>query len=87
MKTTYLFISILALSLAVSCAQTATKKPAKIKNLGPLDMNATSAPMNGFNYYNLPPNAPVMEKPKSAKNTKPASSVSPVKKATVKKVK
>ncbi|MBC7428551.1 MAG: hypothetical protein H7336_08075 [Bacteriovorax sp.] len=86
MKTTSLILSILALAFTVSCADMSTKKMAskpKMKTLGPLDLNAKSAPINGYNYYALPSNAPVMEKQKTSKNTK--TTTTPVKKSVIKK--
>ncbi|MEA9358402.1 hypothetical protein SHI21_19355 [Bacteriovorax sp. PP10] len=86
MKSTHLLFSFLILSLLSSCSQFNTdaqaknaKIKAKVKSESPVDLNAKSAPMNGYNYYNLP-GAPTMEKKQqTSKNVKPA------KKAAVKK--
>jgi hypothetical protein len=86
MKSTHLLFSFLILSLVSSCSQFNTdakaknaKIKAKAKSESPVDLNAKSAPMNGYNYYNLP-GAPTMEKKQqTSKNVKPA------KKSAVKK--
>lgn len=79
MKSTHLFLSLIVLALVSSCSQFNTtaqaknsKVKAKVKAESPIDLNAKSAPMNGYNYYNLPDAAPKMEKQKAAKNVKPA---------------
>ena len=90
MKTAHLFLTFLTIAAVASCSQFNTnaqaknaKMKAKLKKESPIDLNAKSAPMNGYNYYNtnprVPDAAPKMEKQKAAKNVKPG------KKATTKK--
>lgn len=85
MKLTHLFFSFLILSLVSSCSEFNTnaqaknaKMKAKVKSEIPIDLNAKSAPMNGYNYYNLP-EAPTMEKKQQT-----SKNVKPVKKSAVK---
>lgn len=76
MKTNILF-SILLMALLSSCADF---KPKKIKSTKNMDLEATSAPIDGYNYYNMPatvpPSAPKMKKEKTSKNTTPAKKTS-----------
>lgn len=82
MKSTNLFLSFLILSLVTSCSTVESKNAklkAKVKAQSPVNLNAKSAPMNGYNYYNIP-GAPKMEKrQQTSKNVKPA------KKSSIKK--
>ena len=82
MKLTYLIQTVILTTLAVSCAGIPLHpKKVQIKNY---DLNATSGPINGYDYYNdksprVPNAAPQMKKEKTSKNG------SPTKKASLKK--
>lgn len=68
MKTTTLLFAVLSLSVLTSCADF---KPKKIKSTKNMNLDAKSAPIDGYNYYALPPSAPQMKREQSARNTLP----------------
>lgn len=79
MKSSHLFLSLLVLALISSCSQFNTdakaknaKVKAKVKADSPIDLNAKSGPMNGYNYYHLPQPPKMEKKGQAAKNVKPS---------------
>lgn len=79
MKSTHLLLSFLVLALLSSCSQfnknaeaKNSKVKAKVKSEIPIDLNAKSGPMNGYNYYHLPQPPKVEKKQQAAKNVKPS---------------
>ena len=82
MKTTNMLLSFLIFSLVTSCSTIESKNSklkAKVKAQSPVNLNAKSAPVNGYNYYNLP------EAPKMQKKQQTSKNVKPTKKSSIKK--